>query len=88
MRITWYTYGLANKEQLSDVALKYFIHVAWFIDQYYPNNKVHGANMGPTRVLSAPDGPHVGHMNLSYQGISQWVIYMYSRDLFYQQRLI
>ena len=28
-----------------------------------PDIKVHGANMGPTWVLSAPDGPHVGHMN-------------------------
>ena len=26
---------------------------------------VHGANMGPTWVLSAPDGPHVGPMNLA-----------------------
>ena len=26
--------------------------------------KVQGANMGPTWVLSAPDGPHVGPMNL------------------------
>ena len=25
----------------------------------YPDSKVHGANMGPTWVLSAPDGPHV-----------------------------
>ena len=25
-----------------------------------PDSKVHGANMGPTWVLSAPDGPHVG----------------------------
>ena len=25
-----------------------------------PESKVHGANMGPTWVLSAPDGPHVG----------------------------
>ena len=24
-----------------------------------------GANMGPTWVLSAPDGPHVGPMNLA-----------------------
>ena len=24
-----------------------------------PDNKVQGANMGPTWVLSAPDGPHV-----------------------------
>ena len=29
----------------------------------YPNSKVHGANMRPTWVLSAPDGPHVGPMN-------------------------
>ena len=32
---------------------------------YYPDSKVHGANMGPTWVLSAPDGPHVGPMNLT-----------------------
>ena len=31
----------------------------------YPDNKVHGANMGPTWFLSAPDGPHVGPMNLA-----------------------
>ena len=30
-----------------------------------PDSKVHGTNMGPTWVLSAPDGPHVGPMNLS-----------------------
>ena len=31
----------------------------------YPDNKVHGSNMGPTWVLSAPGGPHVGPMNLA-----------------------
>ena len=31
----------------------------------YPDSKVHGANMGPTWVLSASDGPHVGPVNLS-----------------------
>ena len=31
----------------------------------YPDSKFHGANMGPTWVLSAPDGPHVGPMNLA-----------------------
>ena len=31
----------------------------------YPDNKVHGANMGPTWVLWAPDGLHVGPMNLA-----------------------
>ena len=30
-----------------------------------PDYKVHGANMGPTWVLSAPDGPHIGPRNLA-----------------------
>ena len=30
-----------------------------------PDSKVHGANIGPTWVLSAPDGPHAGPMNLA-----------------------
>ena len=34
---------------------------------YIPDSKVHGANMGPTWVLSVPDGPHVGPMPC-YQG--------------------
>ena len=34
-----------------------------------PDNTVHGANMGPTWVLSAPDGPHVGPMNLAIRGV-------------------
>ena len=32
---------------------------------YIPDNEVHGGNMGPTWDLSAPDGPHVGFMNLA-----------------------
>ena len=35
------------------------------ITQNIPDSNVHGANMGPTWVLSAPDGPHVGPMNLA-----------------------
>ena len=31
----------------------------------YPDSKVHWANMGPTWVLSAPDGPHIGPMNFA-----------------------
>ena len=31
----------------------------------YPDNKVHGANMGPAWGQQDPGGPHVGHMNLS-----------------------
>ena len=30
-----------------------------------PDSKVHGANMGPTWVLSAPGGPHEGLMNFA-----------------------
>ena len=30
-----------------------------------PDSKVHGANIRPTWVLLAPDGPHVGPMNLA-----------------------
>ena len=34
-----------------------------------PDSEVHGANMGPSCVLSAPDGPHVGPMNLAIRDI-------------------
>ena len=33
-----------------------------------PDSKVHGANMGRTWVLSAPDGPHVGPHEPCYKG--------------------
>ena len=33
--------------------------------RYYPDSEFHGANMGPTWVLSAPGGPHVGPKNLA-----------------------
>ena len=39
-----------------------------------PDSKVHGANMGPTWVLSAPDGPHVGPMNLAIRGYIAMVL--------------
>ena len=42
--------------------------------QSNPDSKVHGANMGPTWVLSAPDGPHVGPMNLvTREHLSHWL---------------
>ena len=41
----------------------------------YPDSNVHGgddgANMGPTWVLSAPGGSHVGPMNLAIWGSLQ-----------------
>ena len=41
--------------------------MAWFTYAYichFPDSKFHGANMGPTWVLLAPGGPHVGNLNL------------------------
>ena len=35
----------------------------------FPDSKVHGANVGPTWVLSAPDGPHDGPMNLAIRSV-------------------
>ena len=37
--------------------------------QNIPDSKVHGANMSPTWVLSAPDGPHIGPMNLTIRDV-------------------
>ena len=39
-----------------------------------PDNKVRGANMGPTLVLSAPDGPHVGPINLAVRVALKWCL--------------
>ena len=33
-----------------------------------PDSKVHGTNMGPTWVLLASGGPHVGPINLAIRG--------------------
>ena len=33
-----------------------------------PDSEVHGVNMGPTWVQSAPDGPHIGPRNLAIRG--------------------
>ena len=35
------------------------------LDNSNPDSKVHGANMGPTWILSAPDGSHGGPMNFA-----------------------
>ena len=45
------------------------------IKSHYPDSKVHGANMGPTWVLSAPDGSHVGPMNLAIRITIQLVFW-------------
>ena len=40
----------------------------------FSDSKVHGANMGPTWVLSAPDGPHVGPMSLAIRVDLRWAV--------------
>ena len=40
----------------------------WCLQYHVPDSKDHEANMGPTWVLSAPGGPHVGPMNLVIRG--------------------
>ena len=37
-----------------------------------PDSKVHGTNMGPTWVLSAPVGPHVDPVNLAIWDVMTW----------------
>ena len=39
--------------------------IAMLLTGAIPDSKVHGANMGPTWVLLAPGGTHVGPMNLA-----------------------
>ena len=53
-----------------------------------PDSKVHGANIGPTWVLSARDGPHVGPVNLAIGDVFLWQCIFLSEKQFlydYQQ---
>ena len=49
----------------------------------FPDSKVDGANTGPTRVLSAPDEPHVGPMNIAIRVL---MVLSYGMVLFLVQR--
>ena len=48
---------------------QYLVLAWWPSNSHYltlcPDSKVHGAKMGSTWVLSAPDGPNIGPMNLA-----------------------
>ena len=52
------------------------------IAQIDPNNKVYGANMGPTWDQQDPGGPHVGPMNLAIWGVLQNTITGYVSEIF------
>ena len=69
--VTWIKVTYLTKEQVS----------GWFPWQRssnvsIPDSKVHGANMWPTWVLSAPDGPRVGPMYLAFRNVMtlSWAI--------------
>ena len=56
-----------------------------FIPLGYPDNEVHGTNMGTTSVLSAPDGSHVGPMSLAIRvckGINAYTLFAVPVRLF------
>ena len=71
MRYQWSYNSLlqSHSHHLQDqryVAVSHAVSIEMnFIKSLYENVVIHGANMGPTWVLSAPDGPHVGPMNLA-----------------------
>ena len=58
--ITWYfSYFISTLYGMAPLYLCFHS----IVQHGYPDS--HGANMGPTWVLSAPDGPHVGPRNLA-----------------------
>ena len=66
----WVTHGciIIKSAKIADVYSSYscFHHV---MQVGIPDSKIHGAKMGPTWVLSAPDGPYVGNMNLTMRDV-------------------
>ena len=44
------------------------------VHKQFPDSKVDEAGMGPTWVMLAPDGPHVGPMNLAISKVHIWPI--------------
>ena len=63
------------------LTLRYNVDVIFFYNIAHelrvigiPDNKVHGANMGPTWVLLAPDGPHFGPMNLAIRDVFYYIL--------------
>ena len=51
--------------------------------EMYHDIKLHGANMGPTLVLSSPGGPHVGHMNLAIWVAIRSICYTFTTMLWH-----
>ena len=76
-----WTPGWCNRWIFSNRCYRKAINSGCFIE--YPESKVHGANMGPTWVLSVPYGPHVGPMNLAIRVhiLTRWAIHAFALRL-------
>ena len=76
------------KKSIMRQAFPYHAIIRNFFTETVPDSKVHGANMGPTWVLSALDGPHVGPMNLAIRAYAITEVclnYAYSHPRKYYQ---
>ena len=82
--VFWKMAAILSRPQCVNTILALVQIMAWcWPAKIHPDSKVHGAKMGPTWVLSTPDGPHVGPMNLAIGAILRanislvyWSIYM------------
>ena len=82
MLFIFFTYSMFYVRKKVVGMKKIYYMIVWRKTGAYPMNyafnlsfdkpcPVYGANMGPTWVLSAPDGPHVGPMNLAIRVFSR-----------------
>ena len=59
--------------QFENGSIHWLCSVIWLLTsqtfRLVPDSKVHGVNIGPHWVMSAPDGPHVGSMTLAIRGV-------------------
>ena len=51
------------------------------VPHHNPDNKVHGANRGPTWALSVPGGPHIGPMNIAIRESMELVFGFTQNDI-------
>ena len=71
-----YAKSMAQRKKDVILLLTHWSYVSLALSHWYniclkhivPDSNVHGINTGPTWVLSAPDEPHGGPMNLAIRG--------------------
>ena len=54
---------------LGQLVRRRYLEILYGQTATYPRQQIHGANTGPTWVLSAPNGPHVGPTNLAIRDL-------------------